>query len=150
MVRAKFIPNRGYYDAYYCQKGGGQANFPVFQGSVIQRGYGLGGLIASLSRSIIPLLGKTVKPLLKEGVKRAIPVIKETATEVGKHALSTGTKTLADVLANKKTLKSGIAGQTAEMKRKLLEVMSESHLKTKKRKRKSPVPHSLVGSDIFQ
>ena len=135
------MPNSRLYENYYCQKGDG---FPVFQGSVIQKGYGLGGIISGLTRSIIPLLGRTITPLLKQGAKHAIPIVKEGARELGKHALETGVKSLSDVLTNKKTIRSAVKDQKSAMKRKLSEVMSGS---SKKRKLKNT--KSQVNTDIF-
>ena len=68
MGKTPFFPNKQNYLNHYCghQHGG---NLPVFKGQIIQEGYGFGGLIASLFRNILPMLGKTVGPILKSTAK---------------------------------------------------------------------------------
>lgn len=146
MVKTRYVPNASFYDAYYTQKGGSGLNFPVFQGSVIQRGYGLGGLIAGLARSIVPFIGKTIAPIVARGARHAIPIVKKGAVELGKHAFKSGTQSLADVLAKKKTPRSALASQAAEMQQKLAEMIAKPTPKKRKRKRTATVSSP---QDIF-
>ena len=98
MTKVKYQPQKQLYDSYYTQSGRG--NFPVFQGALIQKGYGLGGIIGGWFRSIIPLM----KPMLSKGIQYALPIIKKKTTKLGKHVVVTGAKTLADVITKKNTL----------------------------------------------
>lgn len=83
-----------YYDQYYANQVG--SGMPVYRGSpVLQRGYGLGGLLGGLFR-------------------RAMPFLKKGAALVGKQALRTGMNIADDVMsgqniktAAKRRLKSG-------------------------------------------
>lgn len=51
---------------YKSQHGG---SLPVFQGSMYQRGYGIGNIISGLARHAIPLLKSSIVPLAKSGMK---------------------------------------------------------------------------------
>ena len=52
MVRTKYIPCKHLYDNYYTQSGG---SYPVFSGNLVQKGYGLAGLISGLARTVMSL-----------------------------------------------------------------------------------------------
>jgi hypothetical protein len=125
MVRVKYCPQKQLYDDYYIHSGG---NYPVFQGSLIQKGYGLGGIISGLARMVIPLI--------KSGVQRAIPLVKKGALELGKHALTRGAKSLSDVILQKKTGKKTLKRQYQQMRENLPEVITVKPPAKKKRKRK--------------
>ena len=97
MYSKSYIPYHtplNYYDQYYMNQVG--AGMPVYRGSpVLQRGYGLGGLLRGLFR-------------------RALPFLKKGATMVGKQALQTGMDLAEDVMsgqniktAAKRRIKSG-------------------------------------------
>lgn len=103
--------------------GGGMAYFssPV----AIQRGRGLGGLLASVARSIIPIFKK---PLVQKGLKR-----------LGKHALTIGTEALGNTLVDNKEnisfrdeLKRS-AKQQAQALIKEIRAVNKSGTKNKKR-----------------
>ena len=147
MVRAKYVPDTKFYNEYYSQHGG-SANLPVFSGRVIQKGYGLGGLIAGLARSVIPILTKNVTPLMSRGIKYAMPLVKKGAKDIGKHVLSSGVKEIADVLNNKTTAKSAMTRQKKEMKRKLAEVITDTPRSKRKRKSKQRKKTNTT-KDIF-
>lgn len=63
------------------------SGMPVFRGEFRQRGYGLSNLLASMARTVLPVL----QPVLKS---------------FAKSALKTGGKVAADVLSGRDTLKS--------------------------------------------
>ena len=68
-----------YYDQYYVNQVG--SGMPVYRGSpVLQRGYGLGGLLGGLFR-------------------RAMPLLKKGAAMVGKQVLRTGMDIADDVMS---------------------------------------------------
>lgn len=95
MAPSAFRCNEALYKKYYSQTG--QGNIPVFRGDLYQSGYGIGGLLSGLFRSIIPTIGRTVKPLLKSG-----------AQSLGKAALRAGKQILKDSHAGKQTLKESV------------------------------------------
>jgi hypothetical protein len=67
------------------QVGGGGVNIAGYhRGPQFQRGYGLGGIFASLFRRFLPVLTKT-----------ALPLIKSTAQDAGKALLQAGLNTAA-------------------------------------------------------
>lgn len=83
MVRARFVPCSKKYDDHYSSQHGGDLG-DVFIGTPVQSGYGLGGLISGLARSVVPLVGKIAKPLvgvLKPMIKKnAVPLIGKAVT----------------------------------------------------------------------
>ncbi len=80
------------YKNYYCncQSGGSSAFFPVYAGSLVQRGGGLGALFSSLFRSVTPLLKTGVKSLAKPALKTTKNVVRDlTEGKSLKHSLKT-------------------------------------------------------------
>ncbi len=67
--------SRALYEDYYSRQNGGS---PVFRGSLMQRGHGLGSILRGLFRS-------------------ALPLIKSGAKSLGEHALRTGLEIANDV-----------------------------------------------------
>ena len=55
------------YLKYYEDQSG--KGIPVFHGSKIQRGYGLGSIFRSFFRWVVPLFKTHAMPLIKEGAK---------------------------------------------------------------------------------
>ena len=68
--------SRDQYETYYLTQSGN--GLPVFQGSIGQRGHGLGSMLSGLFR-------------------RALPMIKSGLASLGKHALKTGLEIANDV-----------------------------------------------------
>jgi hypothetical protein len=143
MAPSAFRCNDALYQKYYSQTG--QGNIPVFRGELYQSGYGIGGLLSGLFRSIIPMLGRTVKPLLKTG-----------ARALGKAALRAGKQVLKDSGTGKQTLKQSVR-QAAKKELARLGKQGVSHViehfQTKKRKlpapKKSKVKRKKRKADIF-
>ena len=88
------------------QRGG----MPVYSGSVMQRGYGLGGLFKGLATSLIPLLPKVGKFVAKTamdvvGDKMAgIPISKS----IKKRTTTAGKKMLLNAISNTPSQRSTI------------------------------------------
>lgn len=72
---------------------GGGSDGNIFRGTRIQRGYGIGGLFRGLFKS--------VKPLLKSGVKTFTPLLKKGVKSVGKQAFHSGMNLASDLLKGK-------------------------------------------------
>lgn len=72
--------SRAMYEDYYIQQSGN--GLPVFAGSRMQRGHGLGSMLSGLFRS-------------------AVPMIKRGLATFGKHALKTGLEIAGDVADGK-------------------------------------------------
>ena len=110
MAPVPFYPQSDLYRRHYIasssQRGAGGE---VFRGTPFQRGHGLGALLGSFFRSIIPALGRTVTPLLKTGAKA-----------VGRHALRAGGKVLQDAMRGD-NLKSSLRKRTGEELSSLVE-----------------------------
>ncbi len=84
------------FEQYYSNQA--NSKFPVFRGSVYQRGYGFGDVFKNIFRWIIPLVKEHVKPI---------------ATKVGKEALKTATNIASDALSGK-DLKSSAKSRIEE------------------------------------
>ena len=71
------------------QVGGG---VPVYSGSVLQRGYGIGGLFRGLARGLIPLLPKIGKTIAKTALTVASDKLKgvPVSQSIKKRTLETG------------------------------------------------------------
>ena len=85
-----FLPSQSkrYLD-YYKQQCGG-AGVAKFHGSSTQYGYGLGSLIKSIIRRIIPIgskIAKAIKPVAKEAFRISKPHLKNAAKDLTKAAL---------------------------------------------------------------
>jgi hypothetical protein len=55
------------FDQYYAKQQRGQGDFPVYIGSARQRGHGLGNIIGSLLRRILPILKSFAPHVLRSG-----------------------------------------------------------------------------------
>lgn len=93
-----YFDDRAYHDYYMRQAGGGE--IPKFIGAQTQYGYGLGGLLRNLIRTVIPLgsrLFKIVKPVAHEAFTMAKPHLKEAVKEIGSAALRKAGEKLAEL-----------------------------------------------------
>ena len=153
MTKFKYQPHGGLYDAYYTQKGG---NYPIFQGALITKGYGIGGLISGLARIVMPLVRKILPvisrgakhglPLIKRGVKyafkkNALPILESGA----KYAIKSGAKSLSNVMAKKRLA----AAQHKEIEGKLAEIMKARAIQAKSGRKRKRKPTIVGGGDIF-
>lgn len=75
------------------------SGMPVFRGDYRQEGYGIGGIISNLMRSIIPMI---------------TPAIKTVGKSLAKTAIKTGTKVLSDVVSNRRTFKDAVRHRVGE------------------------------------
>lgn len=78
-MRKLYCCNPQSYDTHFVQKGGG---FPIYVGSGIQRGHGIGGIFAGLA-------------------KMAVPLLKSAAKSAGKTLLRTGAQFAGDLIQGK-------------------------------------------------
>ena len=121
--------NQNLYNQYYNNQSGAGSSYPVFRGDLYQAGYGIGGLLSGLFRSIIPI----VKPLIRTGGKA-----------LARSALRMG-KTLAKDVIKGKSLKT-VLRDTAKDELGKLGKAGVSHLlnefstrKNTPKKRKIPI-----------
>ncbi len=108
------IESKAYENYYIRQVGQG---IPVFEGTNLQRGYGLGGILGGLLRSAVPLL--------KQGVK-----------SLGKQALKTGMNIAQDALAGqsiKTSAKRRLKETGANLGRQAVRKMSGGGIKRRRR-----------------
>ena len=59
--------SRPMFDQYYANQQRGQGDFPVYIGSARQRGHGLGNMIGSLFRRILPFIKSVTPHALRSG-----------------------------------------------------------------------------------
>ena len=110
----KYYPNTNGIHQHYCQTGGG---IPVFAGSPIQQGSGLGNLLSGLVRSALPILKKTVLPA----------------------AVRTGKEVLSDVITKKRGFKQALLQSG---KNRISELLETPPVTGKKRKRSPGLPQT--------
>ena len=65
------------YEEYYLRQAGN--GLPVFVGNRFQRGHGIGNVLGGLARMVVPILKRSGRALLKEGVKAGVGVLKDVA-----------------------------------------------------------------------
>jgi hypothetical protein len=110
-------------DYYVAQVGGGNG---IYSGALYQRGQGVGGFLASLFRSVIPILRKR-------------------GLAIGKTMLNAGSELLGD-LQNDVGVKSSFQNRKSETLEKLKKniITGEGYNRTRKRKR----PQSRTGTGV--
>lgn len=122
-----YVPNATAYLQYYQDQAGG--NLARFQGG--QHGYGLGSLIRSIIRRIIPIGSKIVKaarPVAKRAIEIARPHVREAVSEIAKEAGRKITDTWAVDRNSAKEQKGGRkARRTARVQRR-----KRPYIKTKR------------------
>lgn len=128
------------YEDYYSKQAG--SGLPVYSGARVQRGYGLGSILGSLARSVMPLL--------KTGAKT-----------LGKQALTSGMQIAGDMLggqnfkqsAKRRAKEAGGNLMGKARKRLRFEPPGERAIKRRstkhKRIRKSRSNRRRSGRDIF-
>lgn len=138
------------YDDYYTQQVG--HGLPVFVGGRSYRGHGFGSLLAGIGRSVIPLLKRGGKALLKEGARTGLQVVSDVASgqRVGaslkRRSAQAGKRMLHNAVNPKRiktTSKSG-RKQTGAGLRKNQQKSKKT--KTKKKKQQKKIQHV---PDIF-
>ena len=91
--------NQSFHQYYKNQAGSG---LPGFQGTRIQRGYGIGSMISGLFRAAAPLL-------------------KKAASTIGKQALRSGVNVASNYLSDpKKSLKHHLKDEVTQVRKKVL------------------------------
>lgn len=107
---------------HYCQRGG---NIPIFSGTAIQRGYGLGHILSGIVRSAVPILKKTVLPAV----------------------LKTGKEVISDVITKRKGFKDALVHSGAKRVEEFLgNIGGTSRRKPQKRKHSSMTITKLKSS----
>lgn len=116
-MKVKYIPQSKLYNEYYCQRGNGG----YFSGLPMQKGYGLGGIISGLARSVAPLL----KPIIKSGTKQVLKHGKPMLKNIGRQAFNAGVKGFTDVLSNKRSLGGAVQEQSRNVSQKIAEIIDD-------------------------
>ena len=146
-MKAQYKVNPALFDDYFLQSGG---SYPVFQGYLTQRGFGLGGLISSVARTVIPLLKRTITPLVSKGIRKAIPIAKKGAKHLAKRTLESSVKSLADVAQRKTTPRAALHKTKRDIRGHLSDILVDSLVKGKrKRSTKQTKDVKRIKSDIF-
>ncbi len=93
------VPSKAYLDYYKAQAGSG--SIPKFHGASTQYGYGLGGILRSIIRRIIPLgarVAKAVAPAAKKAFTIAKPHLKAAGKELATAAMNKATEKITQKL----------------------------------------------------
>ena len=136
MVRTKYIPCKHLYDNYYTQSGG---SYPVFSGNLVQKGYGLAGLLSGLARTVMslgqnmPIATKTIQRITGKLAKHAVPILKKSAKNLAKKTLKSSIKEVPNLLNKKTTPKQFLSKQKKNILKNLAETIGDE-INSKKRK----------------
>ena len=84
---------------HYCGQSGG--SIPVFVGSPIQRGSGLGRLLSGLVKTALPILKKTVLPAVVKSGKEVFSDVITKKKGVKQALLDSGTRRIDEFLSQK-------------------------------------------------
>ena len=120
VYHAPFVGNPKVYEDYYCSQVG--HGLPVFIGGRNMRGRGLGSLLGSIGRSLIPMLKSSGKALLKEGARTGLRVAQDVLSgqnfksSVSQRARQGG-KRLFEQAVGHVTRKAAPPGQPAKKRR---------------------------------
>lgn len=122
----------------------------IYRGVYSQRGQGIGSVLGSIFRTLVPALSSGAKAIATS------PTTKKVLTAVGKEALKTGSETIADI-AKGKQVKEAVNANVGAAKKRLAEAVSsgQGHCSPKKRSKgkgkgkgkKTKANSSLFGMD---
>ena len=118
--------SRDMYEDYYGRQNGGS---PVFRGSVIQRGHGLGSVLRGLFRSALPLINRGAKALGKHALRTGLEIANDVVDgssfkESARSRIPRGIKTFAQ--------SSGFIPQSGSGKRRRCKTAGKKHKKAKR------------------
>ena len=111
------------YEEYYMNQAG--YGLPYYSGTPYMKGYGLGGILSGVLRSVVPLFKSAGKTLLREGLKTGTNIltdaldgrnIKESASQRLSQSAKQLTRRAADKLT--KTLNKSSSSRGVNRKRK--------------------------------
>ena len=97
-MKSRAITGEGFKDHYLSQIGNG---IPVYSGSTMQRGHGVGNILRGLFKAAVPL----IKSVGKSALRRGVPMLKE----VGKRAIKHG---IDELTSSKRPKMMQIVGDT--------------------------------------
>lgn len=111
------------YEEYYMNQAG--YGLPYYSGTPYMKGYGLGGILSGVLRSVVPMFKSAGKTLLREGLKTGTNIltdaldgrnIKESASQRLSQSAKQLTRRAADKLT--KTLNKSSSSRGVNRKRK--------------------------------
>ena len=133
-----------HFEDYYLRQAG--SGLSVYTGHRFQQGSGLGNILGGLARMVIPVLKRTGKSLLREGLRTGVDVLGDVVDgsdikdSLKKRVRSSGSRVLRKTAKSLKPAPPGTPAKT--IKRRA--VAASSHLKPGVKRRK--VKHR---QDIF-
>jgi hypothetical protein len=138
--------SRDLYERYYDRQQKGKGDFPVYVGRLLQRGHGIGSVLSSLFRRIVPTL-KTIAPhLLRAGVYMIEDV---TSSKKWKDAaIKRVPEALKRIRIPGKPAATATLSTAANLQEGYLPKQTGSG-KRKRRRRKESVARKRVKKDIF-
>lgn len=118
-MRCKYQCNQKHFEDYYTTQVG--HGLSVFTGPAHQKGYGIGNVLSGLTRTVVPLLKKT---LLKEGVRTGVNVATDVlrgqklSTSVNRRGRETGQRLLNQAFNAVFSPRPSPPGRRSPLKRK--------------------------------
>jgi hypothetical protein len=138
--------SRDLYERYYDRQQKGKGDFPVYVGRHLQRGHGIGSVLSSLFRRIIPTLKAIAPHVLRAGVD----MIEDVTS--GKKWKDAAIKRVPEALKRIRIPGKPAATATLSTAANLLEKYLPKQTgsgKRKRRRRKESVARKRVKKDIF-
>ena len=125
-MKVKYQPQpKNIYIQHYMRGGSSigeyfRANSPYHYG---------GGILSSFSKIALPIFKNVIKPIIKTGIKKAMPMIKQE----GSKFLKSGLKDVSEVLQKKQTTRQMIDKNKKKIKKRVADII-ESHISPKNQK----------------
>ena len=124
--------SRNLYEEYYMNQAG--YGLPYYSGRPFMKGYGLGGILSGVLRSVVPMFKSAGKTLLREGIKTGTGILTDALdgrniSASASERLSQSAKQLTQKAANKltKTLNKPSSSRGVKRKRKTLHCNKSSY-----------------------
>ena len=89
-----------------------------------------GGVISTLRKIAIPLFKNVVKPAIKHGLKKAVPIIKHEGSQI----LKSGLRDLSDVIRKKSTAKEMIKKNKKIIRKRVADII-DSQINPKRQRK---------------
>ena len=128
--------SRNAYEEYYLNQAG--SGLPVFVGSRHMKGHGIGNVLSGLVRMAVPILKKTGKAVLREGVRTGIGILDDVTRganikkSLKNRAQQSGNRLIQNAVSQFKTARSPGRPRRKVIKRRL--PTKSTQLSTKRRR----------------
>ena len=125
-MRVKYTPQANAIYVNHYMRGGSSIGEYFRAHSPYQYG---GGFLSTLGKIAIPLFKKVIKPAIKQGLRKAVPMIKSE----GSALLKSGLKDVSDVIRKKQTAKDMINKNKKLIRKRVADII-DSQIEPKRQR----------------